>query len=58
MLLEESNELDEIGKMINARKSSAGELKRNQLLARRLKLNGNIKTLVIYLGCDGIAWTV
>lgn len=36
MLLEQSNEWDEIGKIIDARNCLAGELKRNKLLARRL----------------------
>jgi hypothetical protein len=44
--------------MINARTSLAGELKRNKLLARRLKLDDTMKTLVTNLVCDGIVWTV
>jgi len=58
MLLEQSNEYDEIGKMINALKSLAEDLNRNHLFARRLKFDGIIKTLVTNLGCDGIAWTL
>jgi hypothetical protein len=44
--------------MINARTNLAGELKRNKSLARRLKLDDTMTTLVTNLGCDGIAWTI
>lgn len=44
--------------MVNARTCLAGELKRNKLLARRLKLDDTIKRLVTNLRCDGITWTV
>lgn len=44
--------------MTNARTSLAGELKRNKLLAMRIKLDNTIKTLVTNFGCDGIDWNV